>query len=256
MTLIVNEIHILDGFRNTFQLAIADRRITRNGKFDSNRKKILPIPYLKATVSYFGLASFIKNSKEIYLTDWLLLFIRNNSTINNLKDFSNRLCQLLNKEIDKEILNRNISGFHISGYNNQGFPEFWHFSNINAMVGWNYGNVLPQYNQPTSDFLERDAINLFGWNGQNCDTNKNAIQFYRNGDIRTHVLAFEEIDKFMLQIFKLSDFNKLNNEEDYANYVKFKFELISLIYTNWAKNKIIGKPIDVYIFKKDYLKKL
>ena len=54
MTLITNEIHMLDGFKKTILVFAADRRISKlDGSFDSNRKKLFEIPYLNAGISYF-----------------------------------------------------------------------------------------------------------------------------------------------------------------------------------------------------------
>ncbi len=58
----------------------------------------------------------------------------------------------------------------------------------------------------------------------------------------------------MNEILKLPDFNRPKTIEEYADYVRFKFEFISYIYKNWAQKKIISKPIDIIILTKEGLK--
>jgi len=62
MTLLINEIHSFDKLQQGFILHIADRRITDNGKFHSNRQKVFEVPYLQAGVGYFGLAQLAEDS--------------------------------------------------------------------------------------------------------------------------------------------------------------------------------------------------
>jgi hypothetical protein len=56
MTLLINEIHVYGNLQSSFILKIADRRITSDGVFVGNHKKLFKIPYLNACVGYFGLA--------------------------------------------------------------------------------------------------------------------------------------------------------------------------------------------------------
>ena len=44
-----------------------------------------------------------------------------------------------------------------------------------------------------------------------------------------------------------NDFKVPESKVDYAKYVKFKFEFIAYLYKEWARQKIIGRPIDVLI---------
>lgn len=248
MSLIVNEIHIQNGFKRSFQIAAADRRITWKGKYDSTRRKIFPIDYLKATISYFGLAAFPHNRRIKYMSEWLPEYIKKSHSLTSLGDFALDLRNTLNSVIDPSTLGSNISGFHLSGFNSNGQPEFWYFSNIDGMEGFRYGSPTSKYANPSSDFLERDALKPpFKWDQEwSID---NGTQIYRNGDIRTHALASEEVDKVMDQIFMFSDFNRPATLKEYAHYVKFKFEIISFIYKKFTKVPIIARPIDVFIIE-------
>ena len=133
MTLIFNEIHILNGLGTTAIVSAADRLITINGKRDSLRKKILPVPYFRATVSYFGLAAYphpTRSNRWIYFSDWLPNVINQLHGSADLSAFSHSFRAVLNQTIPPALLAQGPSGFHICGYNNQNLPELWYISNI------------------------------------------------------------------------------------------------------------------------------
>ncbi len=253
MTLIINEIHLLKGLAETFQIAAADRRIMRGNKIESPRKKLFTIPHLNATVSYFGLASFVKSGKEIYLSEWIPNFISKSNDTKNLEEFSNCFRDALNSEIPLRFRKSYCSGFHLSGYRQDGLPEFWHFSNISGMEGPYYNAPVENYGKPGADFLWRDAIEFFHWDGLDPLSAKNGRYVYRNGDVRTHVIAWDILDTPMKEIMNLPDFHKPKSIEEYAEYVKFKFEFISYVYKHWANTKIVAKPIDIVILTKNGL---
>ena len=165
MTLILNEIHLIDGFNETMIVAAADRRLSINGRYADTRQKLFEIPYLRGTVSYFGLAEVFPNGKNQLLSDWLPSFIRSQNHVKTLEEFSGNLREELHNVIPQETLSRYASGFHICGYNNQNIPEFWYLSNIGGLDGFNYVETKPRYAEPSSDWLGRDAKN-FGWDGK------------------------------------------------------------------------------------------
>ena len=77
MTLILNEIHVVDGLRETFIIAAADSVISnQDGTFNSIRRKLFKIHYLNGAISYFGLAGFYHQNLMNYLSDWLPSFIQ------------------------------------------------------------------------------------------------------------------------------------------------------------------------------------
>jgi len=247
MTLITNEIHIIDGIYNTIMVAAADRRITnRDGSYNSNRKKLFDIPYLSGAISYFGLASFQKNGRTQYLSSWIPNFINNQAGTPNLESFSKELRAGLNSDISKNILKKYPSGFHICGYNNNRLPEFWYLTNVGSMDGFNYKSLKPRYDRPSPDFLGRDALKL-GWDGKNPFSIPNTSQVYRNGDYRSHSIVWEKVDAVFRELWRFNEFKKPDNPDDYGEYVKFKFEFIAYIYKQWAKCPIIGRPIDVWV---------
>jgi hypothetical protein len=249
MSLILNHIIVQNGLNNGFIIAAADRRITKEGKFDSIRKKIFEIPYLNATVSYFGLAQIYKSNKLIYFSEWLPDFINKQSIIShNIKDFSNNLHLALNNIANKKLLAKYESGFHISGFHN-GYPDFWYFSNIGSMNKYEYRDIKNSYFPPCSHFLDRDIKDK-------VIDEKMIYNFtYRNGDIRTHCIINDDFNSFMEEIFKLPDVNKPKAHIEYVKLIKFKFEFISYLCKNWFKTINISRPIDIYLITKDKIVK-
>ena len=249
MTLILNEVRIDKGLEDSYWICSADRRLSFEGKFHSNRKKIFPIRNLNATVSYFGLAIWQICNKEIYMSDLIRNFILKNIDCKTLDDFAVKLQIYLNSKVPKNLLKDYPSGFHISGFNDKGWPHFLHFSNVGAMDEFRYINLLDKYNNPSADFLERDAKLHLHWDGELPNSIDNTGFIYRNGDIRTHVLISEEFNSMMGKIFQLSDFDKINDFKRLADFIYFKFDFIAKLYEKWTSNKVIGKPIDLYILK-------
>jgi hypothetical protein len=247
MTLITNEIHMLDGFKKTVLIFAADRRLTYpDGSYGSTRPKLFPIPYLEGGVSYFGLALVFPKGKRRYLSDWLQEFINRHSTTKTLGDFGCELREELHTVIPADILERNASGFHICGYNSDGLPEFWYLSNIGGRDGVRYTNLQPRYGDPSPDFLGRDARSL-GWDGTNPLSIGNKSYAYRNGDIRSHTVAFERLDQVLGDMLSFPDFKRPERPED---WVRFKFQFVADFYSKFAKQKIIGTPIDAFSLQK------
>jgi hypothetical protein len=247
MTLIANEIHMYDGFEKTRMIFAADRRLSNlDGSFHAvDKPKLLQIPYLNGAISYFGLATVYPGGRNAqYLADWLATFIQRNSGLNTFVDFTAQLRDALHQVIPRNILGAHASGFHIAGYNREGIPEFWYLSNIGGMDQFAYTNIHDQYGQPSPDFLGRDALTL-GWDGKDKRSIRNSIQIYRNGDIRAHVSAWEKLDQVLVDMVSHRDFNPIRTSADLKKWVRFKFRFIAALYKNFARQSIIGTPIDV-----------
>jgi hypothetical protein len=187
-----------------------------------------------------------RNKRKIFIRHYQT-FISKNSDCNSLDDFANRLRVHLNNVVPKNLLKSFASGFHISGFDNNGWPHFLHISNVGKMEKYEYNELLDTYKEPYQDFQDRDAKKYFGWDGKNPKSAKNKGFIYRNGDIRTHVLVSKKFDDLMKDIFELPDFKDLKNHKELADYIKFKFDFIARLYEKWTDNKIVGKPIDVYV---------
>lgn len=247
MTLILNEITMLNGLSNAYWICAADRRITLNGKFVSNRQKIFPIKYLNATVSFFGLAIWTKGDRKYFLSEIIKQFITKNSDLQSLDAFATKLNKELNSIVPKNLLKKYPTGIHFSGYNENGYPHFLHFSNVGRMEQNKYLDLQDSFKKPFADFMDRDVTEVFKWDKKNPLSIRNGRQLYRNGDIATHVASSDIFDVMMKQIFDLPDFKKIKNHKQHAEYIKFKFDFIARLYETWANHKIIGKPIDIYV---------
>jgi len=243
---------MLNGFNNTFIIAAADRRLLNmDGSYHATRKKLFPIPYLNGAISYFGLAVFSRpNRPNLYISDWLKDFIRNNAHCNELMSFSTSLRDELSNLVPDSILGKVPSGFHICGYDSNGNPDFWYFSNIGEMREFRYSDLRTTYDVPSSHFLGRDAIRE-GWNGSDKASVSNHARVYRNGDIRAHVIAWEALDGIFAKLDQFPDFKKPTTLQQYGEYVKFKFEIIAYFYKKWANVQIIARPIDVCVLTND-----
>lgn len=247
MTLITNEIHMVDGFSRILLIFAADRRLTNlDGSYGGTKQKLFRIPYLEGGVSYFGLATVFPNNRPRYLSDWLRDFITRHSSVRTLSDFAAELRTGLHEVIPENILSKHASGFHICGYNAQGLPEFWFLRNIGGMSGFNYTDLRSRYMEPTADFLDRDA-KMLGWDGVNPKSIQNIVQVYRNGDFRAHAVAFGRLDEVLMEMRSFPDFKPPREPED---WVRFKFEFIAYFYRKFAKRKVIGTPIDAFCLTK------
>jgi hypothetical protein len=156
----------------------------------------------------------------------------------------------LNTIVPDSILCQHPSGFHISSFTQDGYPDFWFVSNIGELNGFSYSNLQPKYQFPASHFLDRDAKNDLGWDGKNPLSAKNGCCIYRNGDFRAHALAFEALDEIYLRLSSFPDFPQIQKIQQYQEFTKFKFEVIAYFYKKWAKKAIIGRPIDVLVIEK------
>lgn len=251
---------MIDGFKESLIISTADRRLTypreknRKKKYESG-KKLFKIEHLNATVSYWGNCTLInkKGNQEFYFS-WLPGFIRGSSEICSLMEFAIKLRNELNIRVPAQTLKNYASGFHLAGYTKDGIPEFIHFSNCSMNSKGEYHNFQFAYKQPYADFLEKDARNLFGWDGANVGSVKvkNESFTYRNGDIKIHEAAWCKLDEVFETIFSFNDFKKLSymKTDDLEGLVKFKLKFIGDIYNKYAYTKWVGGPFDVMILKK------
>ena len=248
VTLILNEIHLLDGLSKSMLIAAADRRITVPGASPRVRRKVFRIPHLHATVSYFGVAQVTSGHGQEWMSSWLPNFIVAQSAVPDLETFGQTLREHLQRVIRPEVLESNPSGFHLCGYNEDLLPEFWHFANIGRIERLYYRAFKATYGPLSPDFLGRDAAICFGWDGCDPRSARNGVRAYRNGDLRAHVALWEDLDRSLLKkLFRFPGFHPPQTPSDAGKYVKFKFELLSYVYKHWADQVIVSRPIDVYV---------
>jgi hypothetical protein len=248
MTLVLNEIHVAKGLPDSVVVAAADRRITLGGKYNSTRRKLFDIPYLNASISYYGLAEL--PCKGEYLSSWLPNFITRHSDAQSMVDLAGSLRQELHEVLPTGALAHSVSGFHICGFNSNGLPDFYHLTNVEVKDG-QYKEKTDRYKPPTSDFLGRDAKEELGWDGHDPMAIKPGVWVYRNGDFVAHALASEAVDIMLDRFFKLPNFPPPKTPQDYLKFVEFKFKVIAYTYKQWAKQKLIGGDIDVIVRTKE-----
>lgn len=225
MTLLLTEIHNHDDPARTTIVFAADRRISVGSRYHGLRKKIFAIPRLNGAVGYFGLAQVGTQP----MADWLAAHLRRESSSRFLGDFAKDLADRLNVDVPSIHRRTVVSGFHIAGFDPQARAEFWFVRNI-----------MDDY-QPTGsyaardDFQGRDAANL----------QPGHVQIYRNGDILPHVLLWTTLDEALSPLFNRADFRRVRTISDYADWVRFKLEIITYVYKKWCTASIVGRPIDV-----------
>jgi hypothetical protein len=231
MTLLATEIHNHNDPDKAAIVFAADRRISnaRTGGYLGTRKKIFAIPSLNAAIGYFGLAQL---PGSLPMQEWLETFIRRNANKITLEEFSKKLAAELNAIVPGPWHSTYQSGFHIAGFNAQKQQEFWFVRNIDDAGGLTLGEY-----QAHEQFQGRDAPTLSPGIGM----------VYRNGDIRAHVTAWEKIDESFGVLLPSPGFRTLRTPEDYANWVRFKMEVIAYFYKRYQRNPIIARPIDVLL---------
>ena len=83
--------------------------------------------------------------------------------------------------------------------------------------------------EPRGDFLDRDAKSL-GWDGTNLTSIENKICIYRNGDFRAHVIAFERLDKVLIDLLSPGNCRQ--------PYVKGLTLMSNSIYNGWRTEDV------------------
>lgn len=259
MTLISNEIFLIDGIDKSIIVSSADTRLTyrtikdKKKRFKSG-KKLFKIEYLNATVSFWGSLQIVNEKSQFeLLCDWMPKFIRSRHSHTRLIDFGNDLRDELNKRAIKEHLKLEPSGVHLCGYRNDGVPEFMHFSNCTIRTDGFYDNILGSYKAIEHDFLGRDAGKFYGWDGNDPKsiTAQGKVQLYRNGDVRAHSAAWEKLDEVFQIIFTFNDFKKpyASSDNDILKLTRQKLTFISTIYNTWSTEKMVGAPWDIIILR-------
>lgn len=241
MTLLLTEIHCLDGLSHSCIVFAADRRISRKGKYEGCRKKIFKIPHLQAGIGFFGLAEVPAKSSTLPMSDWLSRFIGRSSNLTSLQTFAEELARSLNSDIPVKWRQSYISGFHLVGYNSSSLPEFWYIRNVKD----DRVSISGVF-EAREDFLRRDVKTL-GYDGQNPrSVQTGQVQTYRNGDIRAHVTAWEKVDDGFGVLFGEPEFKNLKTLSDYEQWVKFKMEVIAYFYKKYCRVSLVARPIDTF----------
>ena len=231
MTLLATEIHRHESTTDAVIVFAADQRISRGGARDSEHPKIIRIPKLRAGIGYFGLAEIPRRSGRQPMAEWLQEFL-GMAMASTLEDLAVELARSLNQTISDEWRLTQQSGFHLCGFAETNRPEFWYIRNVDDTLEQ---NPVGRYDA-REDFQARDAGVL----------PEGAIQIYRNGDIRAHVLAWERTDDAFGGLLGTPDFRTPRTTAQYEEWVRFKMETITAFYETFSRQSIIGRPIDVF----------
>lgn len=144
------------------------------------------------------------------------------------------------------LLKHNHSGIHICGYGNGTNPDFWYFSNIQTLSGFQYENLIPHYDTPASHFLGRDAATL-GWDPRAQTFAIGGARSYHNGDLQVHAIFSKRLDEAFQLLSQQSGFARHNTLENYGEYLKMKLNMIAYSYKKLAREQWVGGPIRVSV---------
>ncbi len=235
MTLLITEIHPAGVLPDPVIIFAADRRISSQGRYHGIKKKLFAVPSLRAGLGFFGLAEFSSGNRKIEMSEWLKSYIvKRSRNPGTLEELAHALAGELNSLVPRHLREKYISGFHLAGISRDGMPEFWFIRNVE-----DDRTTLTGTYSAREDFITRDAPKLI--------TGDFAI--YRNGDIRGHVAAWELFDQAFVMLLNQQDFHRLKTSNDYANWLKFKMEVLSYFYKKYSRNSVIGRPIDTLVIK-------
>lgn len=229
MTLLTTE--ILTGSPQAIVFA-ADRRISLGGRRHAERRKILAVPRKRAGIGYFGLAQLHAARRQQHMDQWLGDFLQATSDMRTLGELANELAENLNRIVPRPMHRTHVSGFHLAGFNRDDQPEFWFVRNVDD----DRVTMLGQFSA-REDFQRRDRPLLPA----------GGVQIYRNGDLRAHVAAWEDIDRSFGSLLGAPDFRVGAGSVAYARWVKFKMETIAHFYQRFCRTSVIGKPVDAFV---------
>jgi hypothetical protein len=240
MTLLVTEVWAVDGLRKTRIFVAADRRLSKpGGQYAGTRKKLFEVRRLGAAIGYFGLAVFTVGTRVTCFSDWLPSFIAK-ATATTLAGLAQELSDELNRLVPSQLRRRSISGFHLTGHNVHGLPEMWYVRNVEDDAVTLTGRY-----DVREEFMRVGAAAI-GYDGQNPTSARSGQGvFYRSGDIRAHVAAWETLDVGFGKLRADPAFITLKKAEDYREWVKFRMEVIAYFYKRFARQQLVARPIDV-----------
>jgi hypothetical protein len=218
----------------------ADRRISPHRGTAQHYKKLVDVPYLNSALGFFGLAEFKSGGRLYRLIDHLRDFVRHHHSVTNLADFAERLADSLNDFVPWNLRLSERSGVHLAGITSTRLPEFWFIRNVDES-----GNPNPRGRYDArEDYLRRDAPT----NGYNDTDRKTLPSFlYRNGDIVSHVVAWEALDDSLGNLLDIPQFHPVETAEKYAMWIRFKMEVLMRFHKQFARTLLVGGWIDVII---------
>lgn len=228
MTLLLTEIHPGTA---PFVVFAADRRISStSGAQVASEPKIFKLPSQRAGIGYYGLAEMPAGTGRQPMAKWVQDFLQSHSGSMDLQQLAKALCEALNAVVPQSWQQTEISGFHLAGFAADGEPEFWFVRNVDD----DRHTLLGSY-QMREDFRTRRST-----------LPPDGIAFYRNGDIRAHVAAWEHMDTALGPLVSSPGFAAIGTHDDYVMWVRFKLETIARFYEAFSLTSIIGLPVDAF----------
>lgn len=262
MTLLLNEIHYLRGFENSIIVCAADRNITVDKKFYKDKAKLFSkeVSGYKAEISYFGLASGpISNgsTKVAFMDEFVQQALSQITSASDLGDLATQFRTQISSHFEKDFLAQHLSGFHITGFNSEGLPEFWRFTNgiwskNNSFYRRSKNNLYNEvYESPKEDFLGRDARKR-GYRPGEPTAMRGGMTVYKNGDPVTHRVVWNNINNIFREVGSELGYKtpSPSDEADYENYIKLKFKMINVLLKGMVDSDSIGETVDVHFLKK------
>ena len=221
----------------------ADRRITSlsGGDPPQHYKKLVDVPYLNAALGFFGLAEFTKGANLFRMTDHLRNFVRKESATSSLSAFAKNLAASLNSFVPTSLLRSERSGIHLAGIAPGSLPEFWFIRNVDK----NGDPTLGKY-ETDEQYLLRYARNE-GFNVKDPATLPTTGRLYRNGDIVSHVAAWEAFDDSLGSLLSMPFFSGIQSPKDYAAWIRFKMQVLIYFHKKFERKLLIGGTVDVIV---------
>ena len=210
----------------------ADRRISVAGRRQADRSKILTLPGKRAGIGYFGLAELPFKGPQRHMDVWLSDFLRAHSALHTLRETAEALVARLNQVVPAPHQRKHVSGFHLAGLASDGQPEFWFVRNVKD----DRSTLIGHYSA-REDFQRRDLRRL----------THAAVQIYRNGDLRAHAAAWEQLDQSFQGLLTTPGFRIGKGPVAHMRWVQFKLETIAHFYQRFSSESIIGKPVDAFV---------
>jgi hypothetical protein len=242
MTLLYTEISQEFPIHGRCVFFAADRGITPFGTGrPTHYKKLVDVPYLNAALGFFGLAEFRHGARGFRMADHLRDFVRQQHAAPNLSAFATNLTASLNAFVPSSLRGSERSGIHLAGITRNALPEFWFVRNVDDTGAPTLGKY-----EAHEQFLARDARSA-GFDGQNPQTLPSGGRLYRNGDIISHVVAWEAFDNTLGALLTIPFFTGIGSPNDYACWIRFKMEILVHFHKRFEKTLLVGGPIDTIV---------
>lgn len=200
----------------------------------TDAQKLRPVDYLKAGISFWGLAQIGGRYSWLWLNDLVDLCHH----IGTLRDFADNLCNQLKIDIGKS---NELMGFHLAGYvefEGEWYPQVFHVHNAHH----NY----PQ-NQSAIEFHVKESLSPHQWQ-KLMDKYRNTPQVplfeLRNGDWYFYVQWLTVMEELIEKNFRAKGIQiPAADLAGRAEFLRFRIETIADLYKMSDSLKFVSEPI-------------